>query len=82
MEIVKIFSAILVPLVALFALYIAWQQHKTNEEKLKLDLFDKRFKVYDATRKYLSKISAEGTVGNDELVDFLIETNKSYFRNV
>lgn len=79
MEIVKILSAVLTPLVAVFVSYIAWQQHRTNKEKLKLDLFDKRFDVYDATKKYLSKITAEGNVSNDDLADFLIATNKSYF---
>jgi len=28
--------------------YIAWQQHKTNKNRLKMELFDKRYKVYES----------------------------------
>lgn len=76
---VDIFSAILTPLVAVFLAYIALQQLRTNKEKLKLDKFDKRFEIYEATKKYLSKISADGDVKSDDLADFGIETSKSYF---
>jgi len=76
---VNIFSALLTPLIALFVAYIAWQQHRTNKQKLKLDLFDRRFEVYEATKKYLAKIGAKDDVTRDDLVNFNIETNKSYF---
>ncbi len=29
-------------------IYIAWQQHKTNKDRLKMELFNQRFKVYEA----------------------------------
>ena len=66
-------------MIALFVAYIAWQQHRTNKQKLKLDLFDRRFEVYEATKKYLAKIGAKDDVTRDDLVNFNIETNKSYF---
>lgn len=35
--------------------YIAWQQYKTNRDKLRLDLFEKRYAVYKALMDYLRK---------------------------
>ncbi|MFC3110863.1 hypothetical protein ACFQAT_28395 [Undibacterium arcticum] len=42
-------SALLTPTVALFGAYIAYQQWRLNHHKLKLDLFEKRWKIYSAT---------------------------------
>lgn len=49
-------------LLAGFAAYIAFQQFRLGREKFKLDLFEKRFAVFDATRKFLSTILTEGHV--------------------
>ena len=49
-------------LLAGFAAYIAFQQFRLGREKFKLDLFEKRFAVFDATRKFLSTILTEGNV--------------------
>lgn len=38
--------------VATIAVYIAWQQYKTARNKLKLDLFDRRFRVYQAQQLF------------------------------
>lgn len=32
--------------------YIAWAQYKTNKNKLRLDLYNRRFAVYDKTLAY------------------------------
>jgi hypothetical protein len=41
-------------IIGLLAAYIAYQQWRTNHRKLKLDLFDRRFKVYQAARQLLA----------------------------
>ncbi len=47
------FQTILTILIAGIATYIAYQQHRTNRNKLKLDLFDRRIKVFYALRDSL-----------------------------
>jgi hypothetical protein len=57
-------SALLTPVVAIFASYIAWQQWRTAKNKLKFDLFTRRFSVYDAARSLLA-----GPLTNDTALD-------------
>jgi len=50
-------TALLTPIVAFLGIYIAYQQWKTAENKLKHELFDRRFSVYDAARTFLMSIA-------------------------
>ncbi len=45
-DIIQLLSFCLTPLIAIIAVYIAYQQYNTNRQKLRLDLYDKRFKVF------------------------------------
>ena len=47
-------TALLTPTIAGFGIYIAIQQWLTARRKLKFDLFDRRFAVYDAVRCFSS----------------------------
>lgn len=49
-------TAYLTPIVAFFGIYIAYRQWRTAENKLKHELFDRRFSVYDAARTFLMSI--------------------------
>jgi hypothetical protein len=48
--------------VAYFATRIAWRQANTARDKLKLDLYEKRFRVYQALLTFLEAILREGKV--------------------
>jgi hypothetical protein len=48
--------------VAVVTLYIAFQQFWLAKEKLKLDLFEKRFAVFAAARDFLSKVAQSAAV--------------------
>ena len=56
-------------IIACIATYIAYQQHVTNRNKLKLDLFDRRLKVYYSMRNYLVMIQRDARVHADELMN-------------
>lgn len=66
-------------LIALFAAYIAYQQHRIEKRKFKLELYEKRYKVYKALMTFLGTIMREGRVTNDSQREFLINTNESLF---
>ena len=51
------------PLVAFVAIGIAYRQWKTAQNKLKLDLFDRRFAIYFATREFI-KLTLSSTAGD------------------
>ncbi len=49
---------------------IAWRQWKTANDKLRLDLFEKRWRVYDAVKVILNKAAIEGQFTRDDLATF------------
>lgn len=46
--------------------YIALQQWRTNSEKLRLDLYQKRFSVYERTLDYYHLVIVHSEISNDE----------------
>ena len=58
---------------------VAWQQWRVAEDKLRLDLFDRRYKVYDATRKFLAVILREATFTDSQLFEFYGGTSDAEF---
>lgn len=53
---------------------IAWQQWRVAADKLRLDLFDRRYRVYEATRKFLGLMSREAEFTDAEYSDFRVAT--------
>ena len=53
---IDLFSALLTPLVAAIAVYIAYQQWQTNRRKLDLDLYDRRLRIYQTVSRFISKV--------------------------
>lgn len=51
--------------------YIAIQQYRTNKKKLKLDLFDKRFLIFQATKDYLAEVIISVPTSLEEQSKFL-----------
>jgi hypothetical protein len=76
---VQILGGLLTPVIAILAVYIAWQQHKTGRAKLKLDLFDRRYQVYRGLMDLFSAVVREGTVSNEVLGNFYRETDQKRF---
>jgi hypothetical protein len=64
-------SALLVPVVAFFGALIAYRQWRTAQNKLKLELFERRFSVYDAARNLISSIAGGGRAKDDEVFKYL-----------
>ena len=58
---------------------VAWLQWWVALNKLRLDLFDRRYKVYDATRNFLGAIIREAKFTNSELFEFYARTSDAEF---
>jgi hypothetical protein len=58
-------AAALTPTIALLGIYIAWRQHKTQRERLRLDLYDRRFRVYRALMDFLGIVLGGASVSVD-----------------
>jgi hypothetical protein len=70
-------TALFTPLVAILAVYIAVQQWRTAQNKLRLELFEKRFSVYDSARNFIGSILTSGKAKDDEMFKFLSGTREA-----
>jgi CYTH domain-containing protein len=57
---------------------VAWQQWRVARNKLRLDLFDRRYKVYNATRAFLSLV-LDNAVTEEKLAEFNLATSDAEF---
>lgn len=67
-DIAEVSKAFLTPLIALVTAYIAYQQWKTNQQKLNLDRYDRRLKIYIEVRQILSIIVRDAKASYDDLL--------------
>ncbi len=71
----KIATVIIAGIVA----WISWSQYSVSKEKFKLDLFEKRFQVFAATRKLLTVVMQRATIEIDDLFEFRANTGEATF---
>lgn len=76
---VDISTALLTPTIAIIVAIIGGLQWWTNRNRLKLDLFDKRYEVYSATRDLLAKVTQRGSASDEDLFNYLMSTREAYF---
>lgn len=66
----------------LMMVIVAWtnyRQHLLSKEKFKLDMFEKRFAVYKATQRFLTKIMQAAKVEVDDVFEFRRGTQDATF---
>lgn len=73
----QVLAALLTPTIAVFGSFIAYRQWCTAQKKLKLDLFEKRFAVYDAARIFIASVMASGKAKDEEMFKFLSSTGET-----
>lgn len=71
-------QAIGVAVISGAGVYIAYRQSRIATAKLNLDLYDRRFKVFDATRKYISDVFTSDNLPR-RTTEFNIETADTVF---
>lgn len=79
---ISIITSIILAIVA----YISWLQYQTNkrqqwvnEERFKLDLFKKRFKVFDATRNVILQIIDSSDIDKQKINEFRMNASDAGF---
>lgn len=78
-EMLKISQGLLTPVIGIVTTYIAWQQWKTNQNKLNLDRYEKRLQVYKEVIRYISLGIRDTTYENDELMTFRSKVSDADF---
>lgn len=75
----NVLSGLLTPLIALLAVYIAWQQHKTNRDHFRLALLERRLKVFGGVQELIATVLRQARIRPEDLSKFLWETRESDF---
>jgi len=78
-KVVRVFSALLTPTIALLAAHIAWQQHLTNRRQLRLALFEKRWTVFNSTATLIAVVLQTAQMQLNEIQAFDIGTRDQEF---
>ena len=78
-QIVEISKALLTPVIAVVATYIAYQQWQTNRQKLNLERYDRRLRVYEEVRKILSILARDSQASIDNLLKFRTSVSEADF---
>ena len=73
------FPALLTAIIAGAAAWLTYLQHRTNALRLKHELFERRYKVYDSFRSFISNARLEGKTSQAACLSFLIEANQAEF---
>jgi hypothetical protein len=74
-----LFSAVATLVVGLSVAFIALQQWLLARHKFRLDLFDKRYRIYEATAQFLAVIMAHANFQDEDLRVFSIGTRDAIF---
>ena len=56
-------------------IYIGWQQHKTNKDRLKMELFDRRYKIYEAMAEFVTT----EVITKDDIKKYKVNAAQSTF---
>ena len=76
---VEILTALLTPLIAILAVYIAWQQYRVNHHSLRNQLYERRYAVFKAFMSYLADIMREGKTSYQRTSQFYAEASEAEF---
>lgn len=79
MQIIKILNGLLTPIIAVLAVYIAYRQYQTANAKLKLDLYEKRLKIFRDFKAFIWLRITKLEFEESELEDFEVNTNEFIF---
>jgi hypothetical protein len=64
-------SGLSTPVIAIFGAFIAYRQWITGRNKLKLDLFEKRYLIFEAARKVLAESTKHHKPKDEDLYPFI-----------
>jgi hypothetical protein len=72
-------SDFLTPIITILALYIAYQQFRTNKQRLLFETYEKRLAIYNAVQDYLSLVLRDAKTDLNKISDFRQNTSQAVF---
>jgi|SRR3990172_6917781 len=78
-QIFEIFSGYLTIVIAITTTYIVIQQFLVSRYRVRMDLYDRRLKVYNAIMKFMRHVRQHGQADNDQIFELIEQTAESKF---
>lgn len=78
-SVIDISSAILTPIIAVIAAYIAYQQYQINKQRLRHETYENKMKIFKSVQKFLSEITANGHANFNRCHVFYSEASEAVF---
>jgi hypothetical protein len=78
-HIFEIFSGYLTVVIAITTTYIVIQQYLVSRYKVRMDLYDRRLKIYNAIMKFMRHVRQHGDASNDQIFELIEQTAESKF---
>lgn len=78
-QIIDFSKALLTPVIAVVATYIAWQQWQTNKHKLALEKYDRRIRIYEEVKKILSIVLRDADASHEDLLKYITSVSEADF---
>lgn len=77
--IIKVFQGLLTPIIGVAVVYVAWQQYKTNRNKFRLVLYDRKLKVFEGLTTLLQHIVRQNTATGEQVQQYKMATIEAIF---
>ena len=79
LQLAQILQSLLTPVIGLGVVYIAYQQWQTNTHKLKLEMYDRRRRIYDEVVAFLSLVLRDFKPDTPDVIAFRRATAEADF---
>ena len=79
MNLIQTLSALLTPIIAVVTTYIAIQQYRANKLKLRLELFEKRYAIYQGAKEFILTAVRDANLSNDAFFALNAATQDAFF---
>lgn len=77
--VIEILSAALTPVIAVIAIYIAYQQFRINRSRLAHGLYERRLAVFKAVRSFIGDVARLGSTDFSRVTQFYAEAAEADF---
>jgi hypothetical protein len=78
-DLIDIFSALLTPVIAILAAYIAWQQYRLQHKSFNAQMYERRYIVFKAFMGFFSQVMRDGKTTYPQLGQFYAEASEADF---
>jgi hypothetical protein len=78
-DVIDISGALLTPVIAILAAYIAWQQYRLQHKSFNAQMYERRYIVFKSFMSFFSQVMQDGKTTYQQLGQFYAEASEADF---